>query len=905
VKPLQVSIENLRSYRDRTMVDFTGKSLMAIIGDTGAGKSSILHAIAGALFNRTLWDGRGLGSLIATGQNTLTVDLLFQADGKRWRVIRSTSRTLSPPSVHSLICEDDARLSFSGEAAVTSQIESLLGMDFDAFQAAVLLPQGDFAQLLHASPKVRAQIIKGVFRLDALEQLRHQVDAIAGRASDVWTRLDQKRHDLPENPSALAQEARASLQISEKHLSQLVKLLKAVRTWDAEREQLEAKVKKMEAASNVLGGFERRSTASLEALLPIAKEIVDRLAHLSPERERLASREALLRQKLKEADDAGESLQALTQAEEKVRQVRGRLEAVARRQEELVRAADQIESRLRQQKARLALVGKLRADHLKMDKELQGAVTAVAVAEDAWRSASQGLREARAASTAVASARATATAHQTTVINAVARRKDADAEWERREAAYAAADQALESGRRAHSAVHAAAGLQPGDPCPVCSRVLPSGFKPPAHAPLEPLEDAAKVASESRRLADQAKANAMSAVIAGQARLKELEADIAVKVIGEAALWGRLRELVPSLDPTATDEEILRPLVALGSERRHQEHELRDRTAAAQQAHADAKAKSNAEDSDLKRAAEELASNRTAVEAERTACRIELSSLPAFVARPIEATAEACQPIGDLIASRMKAASEAAGEYDKSLAELRNLDREIAALENKMATEVAAPQRKAMEALSEMRPRLNDCGSILIKPIEERRRPADNLALVELIEYARDLEKCAEQTLVVSAEEISLLNHQIAELEAKVASSLNAQKFADRASAEAAHTAAVGDVAVLKRALAESERLIPLVAELERDRSRAYEISSSLGELRRLLPGFETYVTNKRTRDLLAVGVHHFHPNDWGALWLHRRVRGLRLAQSRPAFSKDAIGWRDLLGELGACAWAG
>ena len=59
MRPLQLSFSGIRSYPGAVgPLDFTGKSLVAIIGDTGAGKSTILEAITLALYGNCTWTDR-------------------------------------------------------------------------------------------------------------------------------------------------------------------------------------------------------------------------------------------------------------------------------------------------------------------------------------------------------------------------------------------------------------------------------------------------------------------------------------------------------------------------------------------------------------------------------------------------------------------------------------------------------------------------------------------------------------------------------------------------------------------------------------------------------------------------------------------------------------------------------
>ena len=123
------------------------------------------------------------------------------------------------------------------------------------------------------------------------------------------------------------------------------------------------------------------------------------------------------------------------------------------------------------------------------------------------------------------------------------------------------AREALSVVERAHAAAHAAAGLSPGDPCPICARELPAGF----HAPVVPGQDeavarltAAETAFESAREeaaaananADQADNALESATrVRGEARKVETAARAAVgKLIEDADLTKSAGELLAPLE---------------------------------------------------------------------------------------------------------------------------------------------------------------------------------------------------------------------------------------------------------------------------------------------------------------------------------------------------------------------
>ena len=53
MRPLKLVVEGLRSFRAPVTIDFEDRDQLAIVGDTGTGKSSILDAITYALYRQT------------------------------------------------------------------------------------------------------------------------------------------------------------------------------------------------------------------------------------------------------------------------------------------------------------------------------------------------------------------------------------------------------------------------------------------------------------------------------------------------------------------------------------------------------------------------------------------------------------------------------------------------------------------------------------------------------------------------------------------------------------------------------------------------------------------------------------------------------------------------------------
>jgi exonuclease SbcC len=87
--PLQVTLKNFLSYRNATL-NFRGLHVACICGANGAGKSSLLEAIAWAIWGQ----GRAASEddLIHLGTKEAQVDFIFSCHQQTYRIIRSRYR---------------------------------------------------------------------------------------------------------------------------------------------------------------------------------------------------------------------------------------------------------------------------------------------------------------------------------------------------------------------------------------------------------------------------------------------------------------------------------------------------------------------------------------------------------------------------------------------------------------------------------------------------------------------------------------------------------------------------------------------------------------------------------------------------------------------------------------------
>ncbi|MFD5174641.1 AAA family ATPase [Nocardia sp. NPDC058379] len=166
-------------FAESTVVDFDvlgADGLFLLHGHTGAGKTSILDAIAFALYGRVpgaRGEGKRLHSDHADPQTPPKVTLEATLGGRRLRLTRSPAFERPSSRDSTRFTEVQAKgtlewLDGSGEnlsrlTDIGDEVVRLLGMSADQFFQVVLLPQGDFAKFLRAENEDREKLLEKLF----------------------------------------------------------------------------------------------------------------------------------------------------------------------------------------------------------------------------------------------------------------------------------------------------------------------------------------------------------------------------------------------------------------------------------------------------------------------------------------------------------------------------------------------------------------------------------------------------------------------------------------------------------------------------------------------------------------------------------------------------------------------
>ncbi len=238
MRPITLDMDGFASFREPTHIDFSDAEFFALVGPTGSGKSTIIDAMTFALFGSVpRWGRKGMVSLaLAPTISRGTVKLVFDVADQRYVVARELRRMGSQVSQRAASLErlaDPCGLAQPGDptdvvakdlSGVTEAVERMLGLSFEDFCQCVVLPQGQFANFLHAKASERQEIL---LRLLGAEHYRQMMV----RANQRANLAGQRAEAIAETLTTLADatpEAEEAARAAESALAMLGQRVEAV-----------------------------------------------------------------------------------------------------------------------------------------------------------------------------------------------------------------------------------------------------------------------------------------------------------------------------------------------------------------------------------------------------------------------------------------------------------------------------------------------------------------------------------------------------------------------------------------------------------------------------------------------------------------------------------------------------
>ncbi len=242
--PLRLELSGFTCFKERTLIDFSELSLFAISGPTGSGKSTLLDAMTYALYGQIARLGSKGLDIISPGITQMSVQFEFKNHQGIYRVTRTLDRKKTRNDAQTRIekMAEDASWKQLPESEkikeANTRLEQLVGLDYEGFTRAILLPQGAFDEFLRGDPSQRRQLLVSLLNLDKVQRMQQEAGLRAKQAEikkdAIKNRLDQ------EYAGATPERKRELKEILESLVAQQGDLTKQFETLDRETKELES-----------------------------------------------------------------------------------------------------------------------------------------------------------------------------------------------------------------------------------------------------------------------------------------------------------------------------------------------------------------------------------------------------------------------------------------------------------------------------------------------------------------------------------------------------------------------------------------------------------------------------------------------------------------------------------------
>ncbi len=308
MRPISLTIKGLYSYRRETVIDFqrlTNARLFGIFGPVGSGKSSIIEAITFALYGRNerLNQHEQSINMMNLRSKELLIDFTFSSKGETYRFTVSEKRrkkfeetTNWEKQGYRLDGETWVPL-FSRNREVTA--EEVLGLSYENFKRAVIIPQGLFQEFIRLGGAQRTQMMKELFHLERFD--------LFDNASTLLTNTERQLAEITARMSEIGEVEEGTVFSKKKELADA----------EAELTRFKEELKTLRK--------EEQKTLEVKELLQRKEKARSLLSSLTAGEEDFLKRKAALEEYNRADRQLRPLLNSLAQREEEISRIKGAL----------------------------------------------------------------------------------------------------------------------------------------------------------------------------------------------------------------------------------------------------------------------------------------------------------------------------------------------------------------------------------------------------------------------------------------------------------------------------------------------------------------------------------------------------------------------------------------------------
>jgi exonuclease SbcC len=174
---LRLHLQNFTSYQNQE-IDLQNLHVVGLLGANGSGKSSFIEAIVWALYGEgTKGSRKSTDNYVRIGADSCMVALDFIMSGHIYRVVRSWDKVARKGTLVLFVFEEDWVPKGKNATETQLEIERILGMDYLAFTATAVSPQGESGSFTNCSDADRKTILSYIMDLALWDRVQKRASS--------------------------------------------------------------------------------------------------------------------------------------------------------------------------------------------------------------------------------------------------------------------------------------------------------------------------------------------------------------------------------------------------------------------------------------------------------------------------------------------------------------------------------------------------------------------------------------------------------------------------------------------------------------------------------------------------------------------------------------------------------